>query len=149
MKTTIPALVLLLLAAASCRHHREVVAYERHADSVATLVAIHAGQLETEQWEQTIVLRPDSTGQLIPVEVVIHHQTQTQKQTDTATTAAAVAVNETAEHAEEQTTQIQPTQTSASLPNRAVLWLALGFLIAAVILSITEQIKNRWKSRNS
>lgn len=148
IKTT-TALVILLLAAASCRHHKEIVSNERHADSVATLVAIHAGLLETEEWEQTIILRPDSTGVLVPVEVIVHHHTQTQKETDTTGSTAAVAVTEKEEHHAEQTVQVAPTQASVSLPNRLVLWLALALLIAAVTISLTDQFKHTWKSRNS
>lgn len=140
--------IALLLLATACRHHRELSSSRLHADSVAALAAIRLASLDSEEWEQTVILHADSLGNLVPAEAVVRHRTTRSRTNDTSEVVTAMTVDRSS--VEEEVRETQPTAPASSPCRKAspMTWLAIVLLCVSAWIIINGKRKTTWKLRN-
>lgn len=140
MKKTIAIMSLLLLY--GCRSKADTVAV-RHADSVSALRSVGASTLDrVETWE-TLVMRADSLGRLVPVSRdVIRHTEKASESAMRGDTAVFAASNEE-QHHQETKKAAEAAQTSrAGFTGFAIgVWAAFS----AVVLLLAAYLLSKWK----
>lgn len=141
MKKTIAILSLLLLY--GCRSKADTVAV-RHADSVAALSSMAAATLDrVETWE-TLVMRADSLGRLVPVSRdVIRHTEKASESAMRGDTAFFSASTEQQLHHQETKKAAEAAQTSrAGFTGFAIgVWIAFS----ALVLLLASYMLSKWK----
>ena len=140
--------IALLLLATSCRQHRGMFVSTRHADSVERLNAIRLTSLDSEEWEQTVILRADSTGLLVPSEAVVHHRTTRHRTGDTSAVVTETVVEQASGEETDETTRIDPPEVEQARRSRFEALLLVALLTAVTILLLTDKKERQWKSRN-
>lgn len=136
MKIAIAILPLLLLY--GCRSKADTVAV-RHADSVAALSSVAATTLDrVETWE-TLVMRADSLGRLVPVSRdVVRHTEKSSESAVRGDTSVFAASNEQSHHQENERAAEAPQTSRAGFKGFAVgLWVAftgMTLLLASYLL---------------
>ena len=145
MKAAAAILTALLLASCCARKAEAVSSSSRHADTVATLRSLSARTIDRRTTTETIVMRPDSTGRMVPVShVIVMHTDKTEDVTaDTSDyRAEAETVTETA-----KVETAAPSAREGTVLKWAVgvtLWLLLAVLIALEAVYLYK----RWTSRD-
>lgn len=145
MKAAAAILTALLLASCCARKAEAVSSSSRHADTVATLRSLSARTIDRRTTTETIVMRPDSMGRMVPVShVIVRHTDKTEDVTaDTSDyRAEAEAVTETAKA--ETATPSAREGTGLKWAVGVTLWLMLAVLIALEAVYLYK----RWTSRD-
>lgn len=146
MKTTAAILLLLL---AGCK--AKTIAVDttsvtlRHADSVASLRSIHATELDRETVVETIVVRPDTAGNL---QVVAHDIVKTtERKAETTRTGDTSRFVAQSERSDVQREKMQETQgnTKAEGKGYAAATVWGGFAALAALLALF--LYTKWNSR--
>lgn len=145
MKAAAAILTALLLASCCARKAEAVSSSSRHADTVATLRSLSARTIDRRTTTETIVMRPDSMGRMVPVShVIVRHMDKTEDVTaDTSDyRAEAEAVTETAR---------METATPSAREGAALKWavgVTLWLLLAVLIALEAVYLYKRWTSRD-
>lgn len=147
MKAAAAILTALLLASCCARKAEAVSSSSRHADTVATLRSLSARTIDRRTTTETIVMRPDSMGRMVPVShVIVRHTDKTEDVTadtsDYRAEAEAEAVTETARV--ETATPSAREGTGLKWAVGVTLWLLLAVLIALEAVYLYK----RWTSRD-
>lgn len=140
MKKTIAIMSLLLLY--GCRSKADTVAV-RHADSVAALSSMAATTLDrVETWE-TLVMRADSLGRLVPVSRdVIRHTEKSSESAMRGDTAVFAASTEQLRHKETQKAAEAAKTSRAGFTGFAIgVWVAFSVLV----LLLASYMLSKWK----
>ena len=140
MKKTIAILSLLLLY--GCRSKADTVAV-RHADSVAALSSVAATTLDrVETWE-TLVMRADSLGRLVPVSRdVIRHTEKASESAMRGDTAVFAASTEQLHHQETETAAEAAKTSRAGFTGFAIgVWVAFS----ALVMLLASYMLSKWK----
>ena len=140
MKKTIAILSLLLLY--GCRSKDDAVAVRR-ADSVAALRSVGASTLDrVETWE-TLVMRADSLGRLVPVSRdVIRHTEKASESAMRGDTAVFAASNEEQHHKDTHKAAEAAKTSRAGFTGFAIgVWVAFS----ALVLLLATYILKQWK----
>ena len=140
MKKTIAIMSLLMLY--GCRSKADTVAV-RHADSVAALSSVSATTLDrVETWE-TLVMRADSLGRLVPVSRgLVRHTEKSSESAQRGDTAVFAASNEEQHHQETQKAAEAVKTSRAGVTGFAV---GLWFAFSAVVLLLAAYLLSKWK----
>lgn len=124
-----------------------------HADTIRTLTSHTLSSLESETWMQTVILRADSTGALVPVEaVVVHTSTAEQREelsADTSHTVADVIQHDTStKETTPETIQANPYKGVAACFASAAVFILFVWAVSSdkFIKTIKNKIK-AWTSR--
>lgn len=136
----------MLLASCCARRAEAVSSYERHADSVASLRYVSSHGLERIVDTETIIMRQDSTGRLVPVaRDIVRRREKTTENASRTDTAVVRTENKENTHSIEKT-QPEPRKEA----NRGTWMLAAGFILffSAFFIGMALYIKKLWKSRN-
>ena len=145
MKAAAAILTALLLASCCARKAEAVSSSSRHADTVATLRSLSARTIDRRTTTETIVMRPDSMGRMVPVSHVIVRRTDKTEDVTADTSgykSEAEAVTETA-----KVETATPSAREGTVLKWAVgvtLWLLLAVLIALEAVYLYK----RWTSRD-
>lgn len=145
MKAAAAILTAMLLASCCARKAEAVSSSSRHADTVATLRSLSARTIDRRTTTETIVMRPDSMGRMVPVShVIVRHTDKTEDvSADTSDyRAEAEAVTETAKA--ETATPSAREGTGLKWAVGVTLWLLLAVLIALEAVYLYK----RWTSRD-
>lgn len=147
METKTILLICAALLATGCRSRREVVTYERRSDSTALVIQSRTATLDRESWTQTIILRPDTSGRLVPVEVTVTQSKETTKE-HTQQADTTLVKTEVDERTEEQTETQMTAGTVATAFDEIIARLAFAALILAVVCLCSDKIARIWKLKN-
>lgn len=145
MKAAAAILTALLLASCCARKAEAVSSSSRHADTVATLRSLSARTIDRRTTTETIVMRPDSMGRMVPVShVIVRHTDKTEDVTaDTSDyRAEAETVTETAK---------VETAAPSAREGAALKWavgITLWLLLAVLIALEAVYLYKRWTSRD-
>ena len=140
MKKTIAIMSLLMLY--GCRSKADTMAV-RHSDSVAALSSLSASTLDrVETWE-TLVMRADSLGRLVPVSRgLVRHTEKSSESAQRGDTAVFAALNEEQHHQETQKAAEAVKTSRAGVTGFAV---GLWFAFSAVVLLLAAYLLSKWK----
>lgn len=145
MKAAAAILTALILASCCARKAEAVSSSSRHADTVATLRSLSARTIDRRTTTETIVMRPDSMGRMVPVSHVIVRRTDKTEDVTADTSdykSEAETVTETA-----KVETATPSAREGTVLKWAVgvtLWLLLAVLIALEAVYLYK----RWTSRD-
>lgn len=145
MKAATAILTALLLASCCARKAEAVSSSARHADTVATLRSLSARTIDRQVTTETIVIRRDSLGRMVPVShVIVRHTDKTEDVTaDTSDFKAEIKAEAKAETATKETPTARH-ETGGRWSMGVTLWLLFVILAA---LAATYIIRT-WKSRD-
>lgn len=145
MKAAAAILTALLLASCCARKAEAVSSSSRHADTVATLRSLSARTIDRRTTTETIVMRPDSTGRMVPVShVIVRHTDKTEDVTaDTSDYRAEAEIGTETAKAETATPSAREG-TGLKWAVGVTLWLLLAVLIALEAVYLYK----RWTSRD-
>lgn len=144
MKAATAILTALLLASCCARKAEAVSSSSRHADTVAALRSLSARTIDRQVTTETIVIRRDSLGRMVPVShVIVRHTDKTEDVTaDTSDFKAEAKDEAKKETAKKETTARHDTGGRWAMG--VTLWLLFAILAA---LAATYIIRT-WKSRD-
>ncbi len=140
------AILTALLLASCCAHKVEAVSSSsRHADTVATLRSLSARTIDRQVTTETIVIRRDSLGRMVPVShVIVRHTDKTEDVTsDTSDFKAETKVETKSETAMKETTA-ERHDKGGRWAMGVKLWLLFAILAA---LAATYIIRT-WESKD-
>ena len=139
---------MLTLTLLGCRSHSQTIQTDtvRHADSVAALSSVSASTLDkVEVWE-TVIMRQDSLGRLVPVrhDIVRHTEKATQSETRDDT-AAFEASSEEKYQNNEKTVTAAPHEARRTFKwFVAGIWLGFAALAIMLVAYLIKKGKGRW-----
>lgn len=139
------ALIILLLLA-SCRSKAVTVDTTRHADSVSSLRSIAARDLErVEVWE-TLVMKADTSGKLVPVsrEVKTHKEKSSQTETQHDTTLFSSSVEESFRQEEKNPAEATETPRRGFSLFVAGVWVGFSLLVCLLSVFIIKKGMKKW-----
>lgn len=145
MKAATAILTALLLASCCARKAEAVSSSSRHSDTVATLRSLSARTIDRQVTTETIVIRRDSLGHMVPVShVIVRHTDKTEDVTaDTSDFKADTKVESKAETATKETPAARH-DTRGRWAMGVTLWMLFAILAA---LAATYIIRT-WNSRD-
>jgi hypothetical protein len=139
MKTII-AISLLLLC--GCRAKADTVAM-RHADSVAALRSVGASTLDREETWETVTMRADNLGRLVPVSRdVIRH---TEKATRNATRHDTAVFTSSTEELHHQETKNAAAATQTSRAGFTGFVIGVWLASTGMVLLLAAYLLRKWK----
>lgn len=144
-------LILSIMLASCCTHRESVASSVRHCDTVAELRSISARQLHSETVWETIIMRQDTAGRLVPVSREITRRTHTERENTADTSRSEVKAEAVAE---EKSVSTETASPSASSRDKTPGWVkALVFLLVFVtitfgIFAFHKYLEKKWQSMN-
>lgn len=146
MKTRIAILTAALMLAGCRTKAVTVTAVDRHADSVSALRSIQSHGLHVFSETETIILRQDSTGRLVPVahDIVRH----TEKSTETRQIADTTHFQSQDKETIKKEKETQPAAKKTDNGRGAVFAIVMLLLFTAFVLVLAIYLLKLWKYRN-
>lgn len=143
MKNTVAILLLML---ASCRSETVTVDTVRRSDSVSSLRSIAARDLQrVEVWE-TLVMKADTGGNLVPVSREI--KTHSEKASETAkthdTTRFSSAVEESFHQDEKKPAEATETPRMGFSWFIAGVWVGFSLLVCLLAVFVIKKGLKKW-----
>lgn len=137
---TIAILSLLLLC--GCRAKADTVAM-RHADSVAALRSVSASTLDRVDTWETVVMRADSLGRLVPVSRdVIRH---TERASASATRHDTCVFDASTEELHHQETKNAAAATQTSRAGFTGFVIGVWLASTGMVLLLAAYLLKKWK----
>lgn len=146
MKKRIAILTAALLLTGCRTKAVTVAAVERHADSVASLRSVQSHGLQSFSETETIILRQDSTGRLVPVAHDIVRRTE--KSTETHRTADTTHFQSQDKETIRQEKETQPAAKKTADGNRWAFAIVMLIMFSALVMMLAIYLLKLWKSRN-
>ena len=146
MKARIAILTAALLLEGCRTKAVTVTAVDRHADSVAALRSIQSHGLHVFSETETIILRQDSTGRLVPVAHDIVRHTKRSTETNRTEDTSMVVTNTISK--KENIKETTPARQEVDKGNRIAFSIVMLLLFTAFVLVLAIYLLKLWKSRN-
>lgn len=146
MKAKIAILILSILLTA-CRSKASAVSVaERHADSVAALRSVSSRGINVFSETETIIMRQDSTGRLVPVaHNIIRH---TEKSTENVSTADTTHFQSQDKENIKKEKETQPAAKKTADGNKWAFAIVMLIMFSALVMMLAIYLLKLWKSRN-
>lgn len=144
-------LILSFMLASCCMHRESVASSVRTCDTVSELRSISARQLQSETVWETIIMRQDSTGHLVPVSREVTRRTHNERENAADTSRSEVkaeAVTEERSESNVTATPSAPSRDGAPGWVKALVFLLVFITVAFGIFAFYKYLEKKWKSIN-